>query len=190
MSFDCHLTVTCWCSTVFDIVRSSDDSNFDNPSNHFLPSDHSDHLETQLQQVCDDVHSKKSGQLHTAHTTVTVLSPCWLTYAASSKYLQWPMCNIVQCVLRQKIHKNMLKDGTSSPFLRSLSGGRLCVGCSVSSSISWVTASLWGLGNRKLNIPQSPSAPSCPWEASIRPLEAIGERPRQVTGGMGHRPFG
>lgn len=103
MSFDCHLTVTCWCSTVFDIVRSSDDSNFDNPSNHFLPSDHSDHLETQLQQVCDDVHSKKSGQLHTAHTTVTVLSPCWLTYAASSKYLQWPMCNSNVCWDRKYI---------------------------------------------------------------------------------------
>lgn len=51
------------------------------------------------------------------------------------------------------------------PFLRSLSGGRLCVGCRDSSSISWVIASLWGLGNSRLNTPQSPSAPSGPWEA-------------------------
>lgn len=60
---------------------------------------------------------------------------------------------------------------TSLPFLRSLSGGRLCVGCRDSSSISWVIASLWGLGNSRLNILQSPSAPSSPWEAggSIRP---------------------
>lgn len=72
----------------------------------------------------------------------------------------------------------------SLPFLRSLSGGRLCVGCSDSSSISWVTASLWGLGNSRLNISQSPSAPSCPWEAwgSILPQEAIGMGPRQVLG--------
>lgn len=64
----------------------------------------------------------------------------------------------------------------SSPFLRSLSGGRLCVGCSESSSISWVTASLWGLGTSRFDIPQSPSAPKRPWEAwgSILPQEGGG----------------
>lgn len=51
------------------------------------------------------------------------------------------------------------------PFLRSFRGGRLCVGCKDSSSISWVTASLWGLGTSRFDIPQSPSAPSCPGEA-------------------------
>lgn len=50
-----------------------------------------------------------------------------------------------------------------SPFLRSLSGGS--VGCRDSSSMSWVTASLWGLGTSRFSIPQSPSASSCPWEA-------------------------
>lgn len=74
----------------------------------------------------------------------------------------------------------------SSPFLRSLSGGRLCVGCSDSSSISWVTASLWGLGTSRFDISQSPSAPNCLWEAwgSILPQE-VGEALRQPTD---HRP--
>lgn len=74
----------------------------------------------------------------------------------------------------------------SSPFLRSLSGGRLCVGCSDSSSISWVTASLWGLGTSRFDISQSPFAPNCLWEAwgSILPQE-VGEALRQPTD---HRP--
>lgn len=64
---------------------------------------------------------------------------------------------------RQK-HKLSQKGSTSTslPFLRSLSGGRFCVGCRDSSSISWVIASLWGLGNSRLIIPQSPPAPSGP----------------------------
>lgn len=88
----------------------------------------------------------------------------------------------------QRLNPTGPHSSMSSPFLRSLSGGS--VGCSDSSSISWVTASLWGLGTRRLDIPQSPSAPSCPWEAcvSILPQEGTGECPRRAAGGMGHRP--
>lgn len=92
------------------------------------------------------------------------IQPCHDTYK-----LLWSPLNHVYCMLCSVLSSHAMRGLHSwalSPFLRSLSGGRLCVGCSDSSSISWVTASLWGLGISRLRIPQSPSAPpSCPWEA-------------------------
>ena len=69
----------------------------------------------------------------------------------------------------------------NSPFLRSLRGGSFWVGCRVSSSSSWVTASLWGLGTSSPSIPQSPWAPSHPW-GSIAPLS-----PWQTARSRSHR---
>lgn len=45
---------------------------------------------------------------------------------------------------------------TDVPFLRSLRGGSLWLGCRDSSPNSWVTASLCGLGANKPPIPASP----------------------------------
>lgn len=53
------------------------------------------------------------------------------------------------------------------------------MGCSVSSSSSWVTASLWGLGTRRFDIPHSPSATSWDARVSMLPQEGTGEGPGQ-----------
>lgn len=64
-----------------------------------------------------------------------------------------------------------------SPFLRSLMGGRFRVGWRDSSSRSWVTASLRGLGTSTPSAPGSPSTPRLP-RGSISPR---GERNRSLS---------
>ena len=60
--------------------------------------------------------------------------------------------------------------GSCSPFLRSTRGGRVwLLGCSDSTSSSWVTASLRGLG-----APGHPSLPRIPWGSMCPREEELG----------------
>lgn len=65
-----------------------------------------------------------------------------------------------------------------SPFLRSLRGGRLGLGCIVRSSSSWVTASLRRLGTSSASCRlKSPSTPRLPWDSMLEELGRVSGKP-------------